>query len=435
VQAVTPPPDRADLEQVEDALVDGDVAYQRGTAQAAFRNANFRKVYLGTFASNIGSWMQNVVLGAYALKTTGDPGFVGLIFFAQLGPLLFLSTLGGHLSDIVDRRRYLVSLQLVQMGLSFVLAAITLPDDPSRVALVTCVFAIGIANALGAPGISAILPTLVPRPDLPGAVALASIQMNLSRVVGPVIGAIVYSQLSASPVFALNALTYLFAVIGLLGASYPRHAARDDDDHGLSRLLSGVRLAWADPFLRYVFGTLYSFSFLSLSFVGLMPVIASHNMGIDERSVQYGVLYAVFGLGAALGAVTVGTVLAPVEKIRLLRPGFVAFAALLAVFGLLRTDAPAYPVALVLGYAYFVVITSLSTVLQAHLRDEVRGRVMALWIMGFGGTVPLGVLVGGWVGEHWVSIGTVIVAGAVWSLFLALVSSPSALAARGAPRV
>ncbi|HEX5096793.1 MAG TPA: MFS transporter, partial [Acidimicrobiia bacterium] len=129
-------PDDSDLEEVEDALVDGDVAYQRGTAQAALRNANFRKVYFGTFASNVGTWMQNVILGAYALKLTGSPAFVGLIFFAQLGPLLFLSTTGGLLADTVDRRRLLVSAQLAQMLLSFGLAAIVLTDEPSRVALV-----------------------------------------------------------------------------------------------------------------------------------------------------------------------------------------------------------------------------------------------------------------------------------------------------------
>ena len=95
-------------------------------------NRNFRIVYLGTFASNIGTWMQNVVLGAYALKLTGSPTFVGLIFFAQLGPLLFLSTTGGLLADVVDRRRLLVAVQLVQMVLSFGLAALVLIDEPPR---------------------------------------------------------------------------------------------------------------------------------------------------------------------------------------------------------------------------------------------------------------------------------------------------------------
>src|SRR5215510_5369978 len=117
-------PVEPELEEVEDAIVDGDVPYTRGTAQAALRHKNFRIVYFGTFASNIGTWMQNVVLGAYALKLTGSPTLV----------------------DVVYRRRLLVGAQFAQMMLSFVLAALALSDQPSRVALVVLVFAIGIAN-------------------------------------------------------------------------------------------------------------------------------------------------------------------------------------------------------------------------------------------------------------------------------------------------
>ena len=151
-------------EQFEDALVDGDVAFRRGTAQAALRHGNFRIIYFGTFASNIGTWMQNVVLGAFAYKISGGSSlFVGLVFFAQLGPLLFLSTLGGLLADLVDRRRFLVGAQLAQLALSLGLAGIARAGDPSHALILAAVFAIGIANALGAPGLNAILPTLVPR--------------------------------------------------------------------------------------------------------------------------------------------------------------------------------------------------------------------------------------------------------------------------------
>jgi MFS family permease len=421
-------------EQIEDALVDGDVPFERGTAQAALRNGNFRIVYFSTFASNIGTWMQNVVLGAYALKLTGSSAFVGLVFFAQLGPLLFLSTLGGLLADVVDRRRFLVGAQLAQLVFSFGLAGIALSDHPSRALLVAAVFAVGTANALGAPGLNAILPTLVPREDLSGAVALASVQMNLSRVIGPPIGALIYHALSAAPVFAINALTYLFAVIGLLWAKYPRRTNARVAERGFARLLSGVRIARRDPLLSHLLVTLFSFSFFSLAFVGLMPVIADDSFGIGPKSWQYGVLYACFGLGAALGAVSVGTVFARVSKTKLLRPAFFAFAVVLTVFALLRAAAFAYPVALLLGYAYFVAITSMSTLIQSHLADEQRGRVMALWIMGFGGTVPVGVLVGGWVG-HATSITAVIVAGAVWAVVLASWSNPQTLRAKGAPDV
>ncbi len=112
------------------------------------------------------------------------------------------------------------------MAFSFALAALALLDDPPKVGLVALVFAIGIANALGAPGLSAILPTLVPREDLAGAIALQSVQMNLSRVIGPAIGGMLYATFDAAPVFAINAFTYVFAIIGLLWATYPRRVER-----------------------------------------------------------------------------------------------------------------------------------------------------------------------------------------------------------------
>jgi predicted MFS family arabinose efflux permease len=320
---------------------------------------------------------------------------------------------------------------MLQLLLSFGLAGIALADHPSRAALVAIVFAIGIANALGAPGLSAILPTLVPREDLNGAVALTSVQMNFSRVIGPAIGAFLYKRFDAAPVFAINAATYLFAVTGLLWATYPRRASAVVEERGLARLLSGAQIARRNPLLRQLLLTLASFSLFSLTFVGLMPVIAEKNFGIDPRSDPYGVLYACFGFGAALGAITVGTIFASRSKVRLLRPGFIAFAIVLTGFSLIRSAAPAYPVSAVLGYAYFIVITSLSTVLQQHLDDSQRGRVMALWIMGFGGTVPLGVLIAGWV-NHFTSITVICIAGAVWSVLLALWSDPRRFYARGA---
>ena len=101
---------------------------------------------------------------------------------------------------------------------------------------------------------------------------------------------------------------------------------------------------------------------------------------------------------------------------------------------LVRTAALAYFVALLLGYAYFVAITALSTLIQAHLVDEERGRVMALWIMGFGGTVPVGVLVGGWIG-HVTSMTAVLLGGALWAVVLAVWSNAQSLRAKGAPDV
>ena len=406
-----------------------------GTAQAALRHRDFRIIYLCTFASNIGTWMQNVVLGAFAYKVTGNGAFVGLLYFCQLGPLLFLSMWGGVLADAVDRRRLLVTAQVAQALSSLGLAFAAIAAEPPLAVITGLVLAVGVANALGAPALSAILPTLVPREDLSGAVALTSIQTNLSRVVGPAIGGVLYAALGAQGaawVFAINAATYGFAVVGLLWAVYPRRTTTEIAERGMGKVLSGVRIARRDPYILQLLLTLTSFSFFSVTFVGIMPQIAQNSFGIDPKSWQYGVLYAVFGIGAALGATSVGTVLAAREKISMLRPGFVVFAMLLTVFALLSSAPLAFVVVAILGGAYFHVITCLSTALQQHLVDDERGRVMALWIMGFGGTVPLGVLVAGPFTDRYVR--AVMLVGVVWALVLAVWSDPQRLARKAVVR-
>jgi MFS family permease len=207
-------------------------------------------------------------------------------------------------------------------------------------------------------------------------------------------------------------------VAGVVLAHYRQYAPGVVEETGVARLLSGFRLAWHDPLIRRILTTLVLFSFFSLTFVGLMPAIAADNFGIRPRSIEYGLLYAAFGFGAAMGAISVGTLLAGRSKAPIPRLGLVVFAGLLTVFALLRTGVPAYPVGFVLGFFYFLVITSLATVLQENVDDGIRGRIMALWIMGFGGIVPVGVLVGGFVASY-TSVTLVLLIGAAAALLLA----------------
>jgi predicted MFS family arabinose efflux permease len=295
--------------------------------------------------------------------------------------------------------------------------------------LVVVVFVIGVGNAFTGPALGASLPMLVPREDLAGAVSLQSFQMNASRVIGPAIGGVLYPLFGAAAVFVVNAATYLFAVASIAVVRFPRPQRREGDAKGLAQLLSGFRIAFHDALIRRALTVIACMSFFCLTFVGLMPVLASDNLGMDVRSLSYGLLYAGFGAGAALGAMSIGTVLAHRSKPRIVRVGFVFFAFLLAAFGLVRTPALAYPVAVALGFAYFAVVTSLSTVLQQHLDHQIRGRIMALWIMGFGGTVPLGTLAAGPIADR-TSITVVILIGAAVALLLGWYAD---LTAVGAP--
>jgi MFS family permease len=378
----------------------------------------FRRVFIGAFLSNIGSWMQNVVLGALAYDLTGSASFVGVLLFAQLGPLLLFSLVGGLLADVFDRRRLLVTVAVLQGVLSIALAVVARGDDPSKVALVGIVFLIGMGQAVFGPTYSALLPALVGREDLPGAISLNSAQMNGSRVVGPIIGAAVFAEVGPSWVFVINAVSYLLVIWSLLSVRLPDPAPDTSGLRGVRRILAGLQVARTDPIVLRCLVVIFTFSLLSLPFIGQMPTLADRNLDIAAKSTEYGVLYACFGVGALLGALSIGTVLAGRRLGRVVRIGLLAFAAFLAGFSLLRSAGPAYPAILLVGLAYFAVITSLSTVLQQRLDESNRGRVMALWIMGFGGTVPIGNLIAGPLIEA-TSVTTVVLAGAVVAVALA----------------
>ena len=402
----------ATFEQSLDALDEGDAPIEVGAARAALASRDFRVVWFGALASNIGTWMQNVTLGAFAFELTHSPTFVSLTAFAQLGPVLMLALVGGVLADTFDRRRLIAAAQTWQLIGSIALAVIAAHDHPNKAAILGCVFAIGVGNAINGPAWSALLPSLVERRNLAGAISLNSTQMNASRVIGPAIAAPLYPAIGAAAVFAINAATYVFAVGTILAIHPPRMDTVSSGPRGLKRLAEGFSIARRNPVLVRVLVTIVVFSFLCLPLIGQMPTIAHDNLHIRPKSFRYGFLYACFGLGAVTGALSIGTFLSRQDLRRVVQAGMAAFSLLLLTFALLSNVGPAYPIAAMLGFAYLATVTSLSTVLQEEVDDAERGRVVSLWHMGFGGIVPLGLLVAGPIAEA-TSIRLVLVYGAV----------------------
>ena len=400
------------------SVVDAPAPATAGRAMDALRQDTFRRVYTGAFFSNIGGWMQNVVLGALAYDLTRSSTFVGVVLFAQLGPMLLFSMVGGLLADSFDRRRLLVTVSLTQALLAVLLAGVVRGDDPSQAAIVGIVFLIGVGQSIFGPTYSALLPDLVGPGNLAGAISLNSAQMNGSRVIGPAIGGLLFASYGASWVFLINAATYLFVIGALLSVTLPEVETDGQGEPRLQRLALGFRIARRRHPVGRSLSIMVLFSLLCLPFVGQMPVLADRNLDIAARSSAYGWLYACFGLGAMLGALSVGTVFSDVPKERLVRHGMIAFAVALAGFSWLRTPLPAFALIAVVGFFYFGLVTSLSTVLQVHLHTHERGRVMALWMMAFGGTVPIGNLVAGPIIDA-TSVTTVVFPGAIIALALA----------------
>jgi len=404
---------------------------RRGPVRAALARREFRLIWLGSLGSNIGNWMQTFVLAKYVDDATHSGSWVGLVTFAQLFPILGLSLVGGVVADRFDRRRLLIALQAVQMVLSFGLAALLATDrHPAVIAIVAFVGAAGIANAINLPTYGALLPALVSRDELPGAISLNSAVVNGSRVAGPAIAGLLYSPLGAAWLLVINAVTFLFIIAALLTIRLPQLPV--SRDQGWQALLGGLAFARRTPVVRHILVGMTVFSLLSLPFIGLFASLARVHLGLSASSVVfgihggatiYGLLYASFGLGALVGGLATGTFLNHLDRRRNARIGFAGFGVAMAAFAFLPRPAPAFVIVFVIGVCYFATTTSLLTILQQSSPEEVRGRVIALWFMSFGGMVSVAGLAFGPIldatsGRFILSIGAVAALALAWRLDL-----------------
>jgi len=388
-----------------------------GTARAALSYRGFRIIFIGLALSNIGTWMQNFTLPAYIDDRTGRPALVGLMIFAQLGPLLVLSIPAGVLADRVSKQKLQLTMQSASVVLTIAIAYFV-AQDSALWTIFAAQLGIGIANAFNAPAFQASMPLLVHRQDLPGAISLNSAMINGTRVMGPVIAAILaVAGLSVSSIFLVNAGTYLFFIAALLIVRMP-DVRSGNTARGFKSLTVGLKIAKDRLVLNRLLIGMFLFSLFSLVYIGLFPSVARLNFDIAPSSATYRWLYAVWGAGAFVGALSVGTFLSSIDRKVLIVRGFTGFAISLAIFSQLRNSILPFPVGFVLGMFYFMTATAITTTFQLNMKNTERATVMPLWFMVFGGTVPIGNLLFGVVIE-WIGARAVLGFGAAFALFLA----------------
>jgi predicted MFS family arabinose efflux permease len=367
--------------------------------------------------------MRTVVLGAYIYSKTQSPLAVGLITFAQLGPMLVFPIVGGWLTDRFDERRYILLLQGLQIPCLLGLAWVLESPELNFGAVLAFVLAIGICNALIGPAWMSAVPALVGPENLRAAVSLNSTQMNSARVIGPALGGMLMPLIGASGVILLNGFSFLFVI----GAVYfVRFPARPETDTSRPGIAGSFRVLHDDPYVRRIILSIFGLALLTFSFLYQLPSIAAANFGMDVESASYGYLYACLGGGAVVGAVAMSTVLVKRDPYINVVVGLVCVGLLLTVMVELRLPALAYPVVFLLGVSYQLVLISLNSSIQAHVQFASRGQVMGLWMTALGGTVPIGMLLAGAVAQA-SSISVVLAYGAVFAFAAAWVLRPPAL--------
>lgn len=391
--------------------------HRPGSIRAVLTYPDYRRMATASFLSGIGSWMQNVVLPVYILDRTDSTTLVGVMVFAQLGPSLLFSIPAGVIADRFDRKRWIMVTQTIQLVFSAALMPLAAADAPIW-SIVAVSFCVGTGNSLTGPAWSAMLPTLVHRDDLSGSVALNAVSINGSRVIGPIIVAVLRTVgVTVPQIFLINAFTYLFVIGALLRTHLP-HTPTHATESGIRQLTSGLRIVRAKPALSRLLLTMVTFSLLSLPFVGLFAAVVREIYGVNKGSRTYEWLYATWGLGAAFGGLAVGSIFVGLDFRRLVRATFTGFAVMLALFALGHATVWAFGIGFLLGFCYFATSTTINTLILERIEHHERGRVMSLWFMAFGGTVPLGNLMFAPVMD---AIGPqpVLLFGAAWALGLA----------------
>jgi MFS family permease len=359
------------------------------------RQSAFRAIWLASLASNLGTWMQNVGAAWLMTAIAPSPIYVALVQAASNLPLFLLALPAGALADVVDRRRLLLWGLAWLAVVTALLGALAMAGLATPGALLALTFAIGVGSAFVAPAFQAILPELVPRADLPAAVSLNGISMNLGRAAGPALGGVVVATAGAGATFLTNAASFVAVLLAIaLWRRAPREARLPPEDL-LGAMRAGVRYVRHSRDLQTVLWRVGAFVLPASAVWALLPLYARETL--DLGAAGYGSLLACFGVGAVLAGVAL-----PYARARLgaevlaTASGFV-FAAATAALALApqgpdrgATLACAGVSLFAAGGAWLSLLSMLNAVAQSVIPPWVRARALATYLLVLFGGLAIG---------------------------------------------
>ncbi len=365
----------------------------------ALRHRDFRLFFAGQGTSQIGTWLQLIATSWLVYRLSESTFLLGLAAFAMQIPFLLLAPLAGVFVDRLDRRRVLLVTNSVAAAQASAMYAVVALGVVQPWHLVAGNLVLGVVNACDSPARQALLVQLVRgRADLPSAIALNSIMMNLARFVGPMLGGALIATLGESWGFAANAASY-FAMLLALSRIPSRPGASLPAEQGLLRqLAAGVRYAFGFLPARSALLLLAAMSVTAGSYAAQMPWFAREAFGGDSRTLGW--LISSAGLGAMSGMFYLAMRPGIRGLFRLLAWTAAITGAALSVFSLSTSLWLALPALYAVGLGLMLTAASTNTLLQSLVPEELRGRVASLYIMSFIGMTPLGALATGWIAER-----------------------------------
>lgn len=441
-----------------------------GEMFGALAERNFRLFFTGAFLSNTGSWMQMVAQGWLVLALTNSAFWLGLDGFVAMAPALVLTPLGGILADVLDRRRLLIHTQIVSGLSALTLAALVATGVAQVWMILVLTFINGCCMGLASPSYQALTFDLAGRANLANAIALNSSQFQLSRIVGPVLAGVTIKFFGLAGCFLANGLSFVAVIAALMmvrfgGKTTVRDEASpapqivstfdnkpdelistfgnkpDELDNPLdeshtqlitptskardgrklwSGIIDGFRYALNHPRTRTMLIVSSIVSFFGAPYLAMMPLFARDVFHLAETGLA--VMMGTAGAGAFGGALMLAFMGDFRRKAQIALGGAFAFGLCLIGFALSQNIFVALVLLFGVGFALTVCVAAMNTFLQQIVADEMRGRMMSLFMLSFLGTAPFGNLLAGWMANRYGAPRTIAAGGLITAVYVVIVS-------------
>ncbi len=371
--------------------------FSLGHTFTAFRYRNYRLWFFGQLFSLFGTWMQSTAQQYLVYELTRSEAFLGYVAVAALPPTLLFMLYAGVVADRVSRRALMIVTQTAMMLLALVLAALTGTGLIRPWHILVLAFLLGAANAFDTPARQAFILEMVDREDLTNAIALNGTMFNLSAVLGPALGGILYALVGPTWCFLFNGVSFLAVILALIlmrdlkpQPLAPRVAAG-------KQLVEALRYVLHEPIVRTIFAVVGLISLFGISFATLLPAWAVDVLHGDAKT--FGWLSAARAGGAVVSALLLASLGRFKFKGRLWTLGTWIIPPLLFSFAFVRSFGLSLLLLAGVGFGTVLVFNLSNTLVQTLAPDALRGRVMGAYGLTFFGLTPLGGLLAGGAAE------------------------------------
>lgn len=354
----------------------------------ALRHRNYRLFFFGQLISLIGSWMQSLAQGWLVWRLSHSTFQLGLVSFCQMGPVLVLGLIGGLAADRFDRHRLILFTQTAALIQAVLLTTLTLTNHATVLHIQFLAVMLGTINAFDMPGRQSFLVQMVGREDLPNAIALNSSIFNGARIIGPALAGWVVGRWGEGTCFLINTVSYFAVLVGLLSMKVVREDSSSRPTDSLASLLEGFRYVRQTPHVRWLLGLLAVSGFFGMSYAALMPAMANTVLGRGAEGL--GTLMSAAGIGALSAALFIAH-RRGIEGLGHLAPAMGTAGGLAVIlFSLSRNFLLSCVGIGLVGFFLLAQMSCVNTLLQSHVPDYLRGRLMSIYVVTFVGMSPLG---------------------------------------------